>query len=166
LGSLAMTPPLPRRLALALLLGLALVGGVSASPFEVTTYADLCKVGTGTDGWTADSDYIQTADIQCPAGVSFTPIGTTGFTGFTGSYDGRGYVIRDLFIDMPDGWNVGLFGEVEGGAVITNVTLEEFSITAEGEVGGLVGWLANGGSSLRTAPYRERSPGRTVVSGA
>jgi len=137
-------PPLLRRLALALLLALALVAGASAGSFEVATYADLCKVGTGVDGWTLDADYIQTADIQCPAGVSFTPIGTTGDP-FIGSYDGQGHVIRDLFIDMPDGWDVGLFGEVEDGAVITNVTLEEFSITAWGDVGGLVGLLDNEG---------------------
>mgnify|MGYP003764676023 CR=1 FL=1 len=135
-----MIPPLLRRLALALLLALALVAGAAADPFEVATYADLCKVGTGVDGWTADADYIQTADIQCPAGSNFVPIGG-GDDPFTGSYDGRGYVIRDLFIDISDRESTGLFGWVEDGAVITNVTLEEFSITAVREVGGLVGCL-------------------------
>ena len=98
-------------------------GYITAWPdtFNVATYADLCKVGTGADGWTLDADYIQTADIQCPVGVSFTPIGEND--PFIGSYDGRGYVIRDLYINRPDDWGVGLFGEVEDGAVITNVTL-------------------------------------------
>ncbi len=113
-------------------------------PIYVQTYVDLCKVGTWRDGWAPHSEYIQTADIQCPAGVSFTPIGTTR-DGFSGSYDGQGHVIRDLYINRPGDRDVGLFGEVEDGAVITNVTLEEFSITAGEEVGGLVGWLGDEG---------------------
>lgn len=113
-------------------------------PIYVATYEDLCKVGTDRDGWTADAEYLQTADIQCPAGVSFTPIGTTR-DGFSGSYDGQGHVIRDLYINRPGDRDVGLFGEVEDGAVITNVTLEEFSITAGGYVGGLVGCLYDEG---------------------
>ena len=117
-------------------------------PIYVQTYVDLCKVGTWRDGWAPHSEYIQTADIQCPAGVSFTPIGVWEDDPFTGSYDGRGHVIRDLYINRPDGWDVGLFGEVEDGAVITNVTLEEFSITAGDGVGGLVGCLYGEGAII------------------
>ncbi len=141
-----MIPPFLRRLALALLLCLALVAGASADPFSVATYADLCKVGTGTDGWFLNASYVQTADIQCPAGENFTPIGEDD--PFIGSYDGRGYVIRDLYINMPDYRDVGLFGKVEGRAVITNVTLEEFSITAVRDVGGLVGGLYGEGAII------------------
>ncbi|HQN91490.1 MAG TPA: GLUG motif-containing protein, partial [Methanoculleus sp.] len=127
-----------RLFALALLLCLALVGGASAASFEVATYDDLCKVGTGVDGWTLDADYIQTADIQCPVGVSFTPIGEND--PFIGSYDGRGYVIRDLYINRPGYWDVGLFGEVAAGAALTNITLEDVSITGDDNTGGLVGY--------------------------
>jgi len=115
-------------------------------PYYVRTYADLCKVGTGADGWTLDADYIQTADIQCPEGaeqVSFQPIGNLSAP-FSGTYDGGGYTIRDLYIYAPEDGLVGLFGDVEDGTGIsfTNITLENISITADGGIGGLIGWLA------------------------
>jgi PKD repeat protein len=142
-----MIPPLLRRLALAiLLLCLALVAGASADPFEVATYADLCKVGTGADGWTLDADYVQTADIQCPAGANFTPIGEDD--PFSGSYDGRGYVIRDLYIDMPGEDYVGLFGEAYDGSAFTNIVLENISIAGDSNVGGLVGLADCWGSGV------------------
>jgi len=133
-----MTPPLPRRLALALLLGLALVAGAAADPFEVATYADLCKVGTGTDGWTLDADYVQTADIQCPAGANFTPIGNSSVW-FTGSYDGLGYKIRDLSMYYPLSSYIGMFTGIDYGAVIKNVVLDNVSVTAGECSGGLFG---------------------------
>jgi hypothetical protein len=62
---------------------------------------------------------------------------------FTGSFDGQGYEIRDLFIDRPDEDAVALFGSVSGGA-IENATLLDANITGNGGVGILVG--ANLGS--------------------
>jgi hypothetical protein len=90
-----------RQLALALLLSLALVAGAAADPFEVATYADLCKVGTGADGWTLEPIYPD-RDIQCPAGSNFPRIGQNPGTPFTGTYDGAGYVIRDLQMNYAD----------------------------------------------------------------
>lgn len=47
--------------------------------------------------------------------------------GFTGTFDGQGYEIRDLFIDRPDEDDVGLFRYVEDGVIedvgVTNVTV-------------------------------------------
>jgi len=130
-----------RLFALALLLCLALVGGASAASFEVATYADLCKVGTGTDGWTLDADYVQTADIQCPVGSNFVPIGWEEL--FSGSYDGRGYKIRDLVLYYPGGDSIGLFGTVLGideDAVLKNIVLENASVTAGRQAGCLFGY--------------------------
>ena len=133
-----MTTPLPRRLALALLLCLALVAGASAGSFEVATYADLCKVGTGTDGWTLDADYIQTADIQCPAGENFTPIGTWD-TPFMGKYDGGGYAIQNMQIHTTD-FCPGLFVLLGSTAEVRDVHLVDVDIDAyTSRVGALAG---------------------------
>jgi len=136
-----MIPPLLRRLALALLLALALVAGASADPFSVATYADLCKVGTGADGWTLDADYIQTADIQCPAGSNFVPIGRG--PPFTGSYDGQGYEIRGLTVHSDIETYCGLFGFISSPANITNIKLVDIDIASSdvqySYVGGVVG---------------------------
>ena len=126
-----------RRLALALLLALALVAGASAGSFEVATYADLCKVGTGTDGWTLDADYIQTADIQCPGEEDFPIIGRGEI--FTGSYDGGNHTIRGLSITSSD-ISVGMFSHIGGGATLKNIKLDNCNVSGIDDVGGLSGF--------------------------
>ncbi|HRD26003.1 MAG TPA: PKD domain-containing protein [Methanoculleus sp.] len=138
-----MIPPLLRRLALALLLSLALVAGAAADPFEVATYADLCKVGTGTDGWTLDADYIQTADIQCPAGSNFPRIGQNPGTPFTGTYDGNGYEIRDLQMNYAD-FHTGMFIYIGSAGTVQNVTLTDVDVTCTTSRSGALAGLARG----------------------
>jgi Divergent InlB B-repeat domain/The GLUG motif len=58
---------------------------------------------------------------------------------FTGSLDGQGYEICDLFINRPDENVIGLFSIVGEAAVIENVGLVNVTVTGEGEVGSLAG---------------------------
>ncbi len=62
---------------------------------------------------------------------------------FTGSFDGQGYEIRDLFINRPDESLVGLFGIV-GGGHIENIGVVNVTVTGDNEVGGLVGHIDDG----------------------
>jgi hypothetical protein len=64
-----------------------------------------------------------------------------GFCGldYGGTFDGQGYEIRDLFINRPDEECVGLFGEVDRGAIIKNIGVVNVTVIGEGGVGGLVG---------------------------
>jgi hypothetical protein len=57
---------------------------------------------------------------------------------FTGSLDGQGYEIRDLFIGRPEKDGVGLFGCV-GDGVIQNLGVVIAEVTGHVYVGGLVG---------------------------
>jgi hypothetical protein len=57
---------------------------------------------------------------------------------FIGTFDGRGHVIRNLYINRPDEDHIGLFGAVEWGGEINRLGLVEADITG----GGLVGTLA------------------------
>jgi hypothetical protein len=63
---------------------------------------------------------------------------------FTGSFDGQGYEIGDLFVNRPDERNVGLFGLVREEGVIENVGLVNTAVTGNEYVGGLVGENLNG----------------------
>jgi len=67
--------------------------------------------------------------------------GTTGVMrcGLTGSFDGQGYEIRDLYINRPDESDVGLFGLVNEGGVIKNVGVVRATVTGGEAVGCLVG---------------------------
>lgn len=94
----------------------------------VSTCEDLQNVNNDLE-----ANYVQTADIDCSGIANFQVIGReTGV--FLGSYDGRGYKIRNLTIQRDIQTNnqsfsgVGLFGVVAG-ANLTNITLENASIS-------------------------------------
>ncbi len=91
-----------------------------------------------------EADYVLGNDIDASNTVSwnhgegFVPVGQD--PNFSGSFDGRGYVITDLYINRPTESRVGLFGHITGGAEIKNVGLVHANITAHGTAGALVGY--------------------------
>ena len=87
-------------------------------------------------------NYYLTSDIDASAtstwngGAGFAPIGpyTNDFQladRFTGTFDGCGYTISDLYINLGTGWNSSLFGCVSSPAKIANVTLENVNIIGD-----------------------------------
>ena len=69
----------------------------------------------------------------------FKPIGSDFASSFEGIFDGKGYVISDLYINRPEEDNVGLFGHTYYTSSIKNVGLEKVNITGKDNVGGLIG---------------------------
>lgn len=112
----------------------------------VASLADLDAVRNDLAG-----DYVQTADIDASptgtdgsaywnSGAGWEPIGSILTGNFTGTYDGGGYTISDLYIDRTT-TRVGLFGLINGGTV-SNVLLVDCDITStHNECGGIVGYL-------------------------
>jgi len=88
--------------------------------------------------------YMELASETANAGRGWEPIGTSDDR-FTGSFDGQGYEIRDLFINRPGEHHVGLFAHIswihpiENLGVIENVGLVNADVTGRRWVGGLVG---------------------------
>ncbi|MDI9338112.1 MAG: T9SS type A sorting domain-containing protein [Alphaproteobacteria bacterium] len=70
--------------------------------------------------------------------TSFTPIGTAS-NPFKGLFNGNGYSINKLKINLPTTNNVGMFGYVDG-AYIVNLNLRNIDITGNTIVGGIVGF--------------------------
>jgi hypothetical protein len=66
------------------------------------------------------------------------PIGTSD-NPFTGSFDGQGYEISDLFISRPDEDEVGLFGCVGEGGIIKDIEVVNAVVTGRQYVAGVVG---------------------------
>ncbi|MDR0436779.1 MAG: Ig-like domain-containing protein [Bacteroidales bacterium] len=115
--------------------------GSASNPFIVNNVATLQKVGSGTDGWTLDKNYRQTANINL-SGVTWTPIGNST-TPFTGIYDGGGFSISNLSLTASAA-KQGLFGQIRGAAV-GNIALRNANITSTGEfTGGIVGFIESG----------------------
>jgi len=70
------------------------------------------------------------------------PVGVMPFFWFTGTFDGRGYVVRNLTINRPGEEFQGLFGPVSG-AVVKNLGVENVNIRAGNTVGGLAAATRN-----------------------
>jgi uncharacterized repeat protein (TIGR02543 family) len=88
--------------------------------------------------------YTELASPTANGGKGWQPIGSLDVyfeqvDPFTGTFDGQGYEIWDLFIDRPDENGVGLFGAVGGGGVIEDVGVMDADVTGTKFVGGLVG---------------------------
>ncbi|MCT7472655.1 beta strand repeat-containing protein [Aliarcobacter cryaerophilus] len=64
---------------------------------------------------------------------------------FTGTFDGLGFTISNLYINRPSQNYVGLFGYTNN-ATIKNIGLKDVNITGSTYVGGLVGRSENGGT--------------------
>ena len=78
----------------------------------------------------------QTAD----EGKGWQPIGTWSLSSFTGTFDGQGHEIRDLFINRPDQSPVGLFGFTGEEGIIKDTNILDVKATGYYYVGGLVGF--------------------------
>ena len=87
---------------------------------------------SNTDG------YEELANSAADGGKGWEPIGIWSAP-FTGSFDGQGHKITDLFIDRPSESNVGLFSFVAEAGVIKNVRVVDVAVAGHDGVGGLVG---------------------------
>lgn len=130
-------------------------GGTLDDPYQISDAADLAAfrdIVNGTNGSTADSDACAelTASVDlssiCSEGVgSWTPIGTED-SPFTGIFDGCGYSVGGLYIDNTHNLSSqGLFGYVEAGGAIKNLTVSG-SVQNNGNsldhMGGIAGYNA------------------------
>jgi len=96
--------------------------------------------------------YEELASPTANEGKGWQPIGTVGipiespydFLGLTGTLDGQGYEIFDLFINRPDENSVGLFGAVNIEGVIKDIGVVNATVIGELCVGSLV--AGNAGS--------------------
>ncbi|MBS4013774.1 MAG: fibrobacter succinogenes major paralogous domain-containing protein [Bacteroidetes bacterium] len=122
--------------------------GTETEPFEIAALKDLKFLSENFIFW--DKYFIQTADINASATINwnfdegidaylgFSPIGTFG-TPFTGSYDGAGFFISDLFINRAeDDLYIGFFGGTNG-ATITGINLLSVNVIGSGHSGALIG---------------------------
>ena len=62
-----------------------------------------------------------------------------GFIDFTGTFDGQGYEIYDLFINRPNWSDVGLFGYVDQEGVVENIGVVNVTVIGAYCVGSLAG---------------------------
>lgn len=117
----------------------------SNNVIEISSVADLVWLSNQVNNGNDFEGYIikQTANIDF-YGSYIDPIGT-GTHPFKGTYDGQGYVIKNLKLTNGNtaiGTNVGLFGYTDE-ATIKNLTLIGGSVTGFDNVGAVVGCAEN-----------------------
>ncbi len=118
---------------------------VSGEVIEIGSVEELAAINENPSG-----QFILTADIDL-AGAEWTPIGAFVSGGgeegeepdmtaaFTGKFDGQGHTIRNLTINQPEAWAMGLFGCIAN-AEISNFTLENASVDGMMMAGDVVGY--------------------------
>ncbi len=129
--------------------------GSAGDPYIICNINQLQLMNSGlTDHYQLGKDIDASATstwITGTTGNGFIPIGgcnadytncTTSGASFTGSFDGCGYTINNLFINRTRG-SVGLFGKAGASSVITNFRVTNANITGVDDVGGLVARLYN-----------------------
>ena len=124
--------------------------GVTPSGTEIRDWYDLDAIRDNlSDAYVLMNDldsttagYEELASGTANGGRGWQPIGIEVYPSiddpFTGTFDGQGHEISDLYISRVEKWEVGLFGYVEGGH-IKNIGVADATVTGKGEVGGLVG---------------------------
>ena len=138
-----------------LLVAIVLIAGMAGclcSPtsqnLEIRTWYDLDNIRNDMS-----SDYILMNDLDSttagydelagPAANDWKGwhpiIGPGGDPPFTGIFNGQGYEIRDMFIDLPDTGYVGLFSIVGEEGHILNIGVLNADVTSTAYIGGLVG---------------------------
>ena len=151
--------------------------GYSNAPYQISTLYDLWWVSSNDHVW--DNYFEQIADINAydthnwNEGEGFYPIGPTIQNYFSGTYDGQGYTISNLFIDRPGSYYIGLFGRISAseihdlnienaeitGSMYTGIICgRSFSSTIENcTVAGIVTGSSNSGVAVGTIFYSHMS---------
>jgi hypothetical protein len=124
-------------------------GGYNRPPtrnLEIRTWSDLDAIRYSEDGNHTLMNDLDSTTLGYTKLASETANGGKGWQPiyFSGTFDGQGYEIRDLFINRPDVGDVGLFGLVGEEGVIKDIGVVNVTAIGEDSVGGLVGYNRHG----------------------
>lgn len=120
--------------------------GTQDDPYQVATVDQLQEMREYPEDVFILVDDIDASETrEWNDGLGFAPIGILNEE-FSGSLDGNGYQIENLFIDRPDEIYIGLFG-ITDGAFIDDVQLISFELSGDAYVGALVGRMVEGAAN-------------------
>ncbi|MGB3939847.1 MAG: hypothetical protein WBK79_08590, partial [Candidatus Cloacimonas acidaminovorans] len=111
--------------------------GSEAAPYLVATAQHLNNVRNYAGAFFLQTDDIYLNEEPYNSGFGWLPIGTQSAP-FTGSYNGNNFHIYHLYINQPEGNNLGLFGYAHS-AVLKNITLKDVYINGKDYIGALIG---------------------------
>ncbi|NGP75277.1 hypothetical protein G3570_01420 [Balneolaceae bacterium YR4-1] len=145
--------------------------GTISNPYLITTLDQLQAVSSFIDKHFRQVNNIDASETEYwNEGRGFQPIAFIGIGSFTGSYDGGGFTISGLTVDLSGGiylenTTAGLFGRIQN-AQIKDLTLTNINITSVPgvPVGGLAGW-ATSGSTIQNVHVTGQITGNDNIGG-
>ena len=119
--------------------------GTESDPYQIGTAEQLKRfrdIVNGSNGQTQNRGAyaVLTADVDLE-NDAWTPIGPDRDSAYTGTFDGKGYTIKNL--NVSGSGNIGLFGYVSGGT-IRNLTVAGSVTATGGRAGGITCTLIDG----------------------
>ena len=129
--------------------GSALINGLGTAkfPYQIGDKAELVLFGSIVNGTAGNYIPAQrgacaelTADVDLE-NDAWTPIGPDEGSSYTGTFDGKGYTVKNL--NVSGSGNIGLFGYVSGGT-IRNLTVAGSVTATGGRAGGITCTLIDG----------------------
>jgi len=144
--------------------------GTVSDPFLIESLEQLNSISSNTGFW--DRNFKQINNINASATSTlnsdggsgyygFSPIGNSS-TKFTGTYNGHGYSISNIYINRGTTDYIGFFGYTLGGS-ISNLNLSSINIHGQYFVGGLVGF--NDNTNLTNCSSTGTASGTAAVGG-
>lgn len=129
--------------------------GTEEDPYQIAEPEHLYNVRYRSEAYFKLIEDIDLNNTPFNKNQGWRPIGSWDKP-FTGSFDGNGKTIRNLYINRGDEDYVGLFGCLGDDSTVMNVTLKDVNVTGRRLVGGIAGWNNNGsiiGSTVSGAVY-------------
>lgn len=127
--------------------------GTADDPWKISNGSELAYLASlvnSNGSATYNQYYILTADIDL-GGREWTGIGNQNDAAkaFKGKFDGNGKVITGFAIEEERDYTPGLFGMLDGGAVVKNLTVHGcIRAGSKNDFGGLLCVSVNGGSAV------------------
>lgn len=120
--------------------------GTESSHYVISTPTQLEAFSTLFNNNKLASDcYVELGDnINCSSLEEFSPIGFNSDHCFTGTFDGKNKTISNLTAVGSNDVPAGLFGMIGEGAVISDLTLDNCTISEGDESGAIVGSMSGG----------------------
>ena len=116
--------------------------GTKASPYQISNADELKNFATAVnDGsTTAHAKLMNNIDLSsvCGESNSWIPIGNSIDNSYEGTFNGDGHTISGLYIDSDDNDYKGLFGCLDQGGTVKDLSVSG-SVKGGGYVGGVVG---------------------------
>ena len=137
-------------LAIVFISSLCVMEASATDAVSIGTAEELIALMNDSSMWTGD--YVLTADIDLTDVSGQAPIGNTTTT-FKGTFDGQGYSVEGLNLTGYTSARVGLFGCIDGDAIVKNLTVYGEVSSSGAAVGGIVGIVVKNASVINCVNY-------------